>query len=152
MAVLGVRCSNTDYAYCVLSGTRDAPSVEAAELILFPKGFSEPELLKWLHQEMAKVFNSHECGAVGIKKPEVPVKRSNSLETRIQCEAIVSLAAAEAGCLSVQRLVKASIAKRLGLKGKANYLRTQLDTTPIDGFDDYTLKVQEAILVGWSCM
>jgi hypothetical protein len=152
MEVLGVRCSNTDYAYCILSGTRDAPSVEEAELIAFPKDFSEPELLNWLHHEMAQLFSSHEYGAVGIKKPEATVKRSNTLEIRIQCEAIVALAAAEAGCLSVQRLVKASIAKRLGLKGKAKYLKTRLDTTTIDGFDDYSLKVQEAILVGWSCI
>jgi hypothetical protein len=152
MTVMGVRCSNSDYTYCILSGTHDTPVVEATAQVSFPKDYSEPELLKWLHQEMSTAFTKHKCDAVGIKKPEATVQRSNALEARIQNDAIVSLAAAEAGCLSVYRKVKATIAKGLGLKGKGKYLETKLDTTAITGFDRYSSKIQEAILVGWSCM
>lgn len=151
MAILGVRCSNTDIAYCVLSGTKDAPLVDATRLIPYPKGFSEPETLKWLHQEIIQVLGQHPCDAVAIKKPEVTVKRSNALEARIECEGVVTLAAADAGCLSVGRFVSASIAKGLGEKGRAKYLKV-FDASAIREFDDYPLKVREAILVAWSVM
>lgn len=151
MSIFGFRCSNTDFAYCVLSGTKNSPMVEAAELITYPKGFSEPEVLKWLHQEVFQIFGKHGCSSVAIKKPELSVKRSNSLDTRIECEGIITLASADAGCLSVKRIINASIAKGLGLKGKSRYLKT-LDTSPVRNFDSYPSKVQEAIVAAWSNM
>ena len=151
MAVLGFRCSNTDFAYCVLSGGKAAPVVEQAQLVSYPAGFSEPEVLKWLHQELAQIFGRYVCDTVAIKKPELSVSRSNALDTRIECEGIVILAAAEAGCLSATRVLNVSIAKGLGLKGKAKYLKT-LDTSPISGFDGYPAKVKESIVTGWSAM
>lgn len=152
MKVMGIRCSNSDCTFCILTGTRDAPVVNATDQVVFPKGYSEPELHKWFHQEMSDVFGKHKCDAVGIKRAETNVKRSNSLEARIQNDAIVSLAAVEAGCLSVYRKVNCTIAKDLGLKGKSKYLKTMLDTAPIVAFDKYPAKIQEAILTGWSCM
>ncbi len=73
MSVLGVRCSNTDLAYCVLSGSKESPAVEAASAIAYPRGFSEPEILKWLRQEVAQIFERHQCSKVVIKKPELAV-------------------------------------------------------------------------------
>ncbi len=124
MSVLGIRCSNTDLAYCVLSGTKEASAIEAASAITYPRGFSAPETLKWLRQEVAQIFERHPCSKVAIKKPELAVSRSNALDTRIACEGVVTLAAAEAGCISVDRLFNASIAKGLGLKGRGKYLKT----------------------------
>jgi hypothetical protein len=132
-------------------GAGHSPVVEAAEVIAYPKGFSEPEILKWLHQEIAQIFGKHDCNNVAIKKPELGVLRSNSLDIRIECEGVVTLAAAEAGCLSVKRLFNSSIAKGLGLKGKGKYLKT-LDTSPVNNFNTYPPKVQEAIRTGWSGM
>jgi len=152
MSVLGVRCSSTDFAYCVLSGTKEeSPAIETASAIAYPRGFSEPETLKWLRQEVAQIFERYQCSKVAIKKPELAVRRSNALDTRIACEGIVTLAAAEAGCISVNRLVNASIAKGLGLKGRGKYLKT-LDTTSVVGFDQYSSKIQEAIMTAWSVM
>jgi hypothetical protein len=150
--VLGVRCSNTEYTYCILKGTFETPLVENVQHVAFPNGYSESEILKWLHQEFQAVFRAHTIDAVGIKKAEANVKRSNSLELRIQAEAIVSLTAAEVGCSNVSRKVKASIAKGLGLKGRAKYLQSKLDTSVIADFASYSNKEQEAILVAWSCM
>ena len=151
MSVLGIRCSNTDLAYCVLSGTKNAPVIEAASAISYPRGFSEPEILKWLRQEVTQIFERHQCDKVAIKKPELAVSRSNAIDTRIACEGIVSLAAAESGCMSVDRLVNVSIAKGLGLKGRGKYLQT-MDTSAVAEFDQYTPKIQEAIMVAWSVM
>lgn len=152
MTALGFRCSNTDYAYCILSGTRTAPIVRNAKRVSFPNGYSEPELLNWLHLEVAAILDREQCNVVGIKRAEVNVKRSNALEARIQGEAIVSLAAAQSGCLDVHRKVSPTIAKDFGLKGKAKYLESDLDTTLVPQFGTYPPKIQEAILVAWSCM
>jgi hypothetical protein len=152
MKVMGIRCSNTDYSYCILSGSRDIPVVDATCQVSFPAGYSEVEILRWLHHEMQAIFKAYCCCAVGVKKVEATVKRSNAIDFRIQSEAIVGLAAAEAGCLDVRRKVKASIAKDLGLKGRGKYLETRLDTSPISKFAEYPTKVQEAILIAWSCM
>lgn len=152
MLVMGVRCSNSDYSYCILSGSRDAPTVEVSQQVSFPKGYSESEILRWLYQEMKTVFRTYTCDAVGIKRPEIVAKRSNALESRLQSGAIVILAAAESGCRAVHRKVKSTIAKDLGLKGKGRYLDSKLDTSAINGFNSYPKKIQEAILIAWSCM
>lgn len=152
MKVLGVRCSNTDYSFCLLSGTSTSPKIEEAKHVKYPIGYSEAETLKWLRQEFLTICNEQDLYAVGIKRAETNVKRSNPLEFRIQAEAIVSLVAAEVGCGTVERKVGSTVAKDLGLKGKAKYLQTKLDTSVISGFGGYTAKEQDAILVGWSCM
>lgn len=152
MKVLGIRCSNNDYTYCILSGSSSAPIIEEIQRLSFPAGYSEPEALLWFYRELQGLFKRNGFDSVGIKRSEVSVKRSNNLELRIQNEAIVSLVAAEAGVSSVQRKVKPTIAKDLGLKGKSKYLETRLDTSVIDGFDSYSNKEREAILTAWSCM
>jgi len=152
MKVLGIRCSNSDYAYCIISGIRMAPAVEATRRVSLPEGYNEAESLKWLRQEMQNIFGSHRFDQVGIKKAETNARRTNALDARIRNEAIVSLVAAESGCLRVAWKVKSTIAKDLGLKGKGKYLESRLDTSPIIGFDAYPREIKEAVLVGWSCM
>lgn len=152
MKTLGVRCSNTDYTFCILSWDAGSPDIETIKRVAYPTGFTEPETLKWLHQEFEAVLRAHTIDRVGIKRAETNVKRSNLLEFRIQAEAIVSLAAAQVGCGSVERKVRSTVAKDLGLKGKAKYLQTKLDTSAIPGFDEYSIKEQDAILLAWSCV
>jgi hypothetical protein len=135
-----------------LSGDRDSPTVEETNRIPFPKDYSEPELLNWFYQEITALFQRSNVDGVGIKRAEGTVKRSNALETRIQCGGIISLVAAQAGCCNVYRKMGSTIAKDLGLKGKGKYLKTKLDTSAIADFEDYPVKAQEAILVAWSCM
>ncbi|MBL7224726.1 MAG: hypothetical protein ISS59_01215 [Desulfobacteraceae bacterium] len=152
MIVLGIRCSNTDYTCSILEGDADIPEVKETQHIAFPKGYGEAEALRWFYREMQSLFTSWRIDAVGIKRAETNVKRSNSLELRIQHEGIATLAAAEHGCTAVYRKVNSTIAKDLGLKGKGKYLQTKLDTSPIPNFDNYSKKKQEAILTAWSCM
>ena len=152
MKTIGVRCSNSDYAYGILSGSKIKPVVEAAKRVAFPKNYSEAEILNWFYQEMEALFSNKAFDAVGIKRAETTVKRSNSLETRIQCGAIAILAASQAGCQTISRKVNSTISKDLGMKGKGSYLKTKFDTTPLSNFNDYSAKIQEAILVAWSFM
>ncbi len=152
MKVLGVRCSNTDCTFCLLSGTKDSPVVERSHNAKFPKGFSRGEELKWFSQELQEIFKKNEINAVALKGAEPMVKRSNNLVSRIQNEAIVYLVSTQCGVTDVDTKVKASIAKQLGLKGKGKYLETKLDTSVIKDFESFSSKEQEAILVGWSSL
>ena len=152
MKVFGIRCSNNDFTYCIISGTKDSPIIDTTCQLSFPSGYSEVESLLWFYRELHEIFKTNGFDSVGIKRTEVSVKRSNNLELRIQNEAIVSLVAAEIGIPEVYRKVKPTIAKDLGLKGKAKYLNTQLDTSAIENFASFSDKEKDAILTAWSCM
>lgn len=152
MRILAVRCSNSDFAYAIVDGEKLSPSVVASDVIAFPKGYDDPALFHWFHQEIMALINNYGPDGVAIKGAEPMVKRSGALETRIRVEGIVLMSAAEAGCGAAQRKVKSTIAKDLGMKGKGKYLETKLDTSPIADFNSYNSKLQEAILVGWSSL
>ena len=152
MKVLGVRCSNTDCTFCLLSGSKDSPAVDMSQNIKLPKDFNKAEALNWFSQELETIFKKNKIYAVALKGPEPMVRRSNNLVSRVQNEAIVYLVAARFGIIDVETKVKASIAKQLGLKGKGKYLDTKLDTSVIEGFDNFSVKEREAILVGWSAL
>jgi hypothetical protein len=152
MSTMGIRCSNTDYAYCILLGDSNSPQIKVVTHVAYPANFKEAETLKWLYQELQGILDKHSVIRVGIKRAETNVKRSNSLESRIQAEAMVLLAAIQSGCSSIERKVSATIAKDFGFKGKAKYLETKLDTSAIPKFDSYSGKEKDAILAAWSCM
>lgn len=152
MRILGIRCSNTDFFYCAITGVKSAPVIEETHRISFPTGYSECELLDWLHKEISDVLGRLRCDAVAIKRAEVNVRRSNSLETRLLAEGVLVQAAAQAGCLNVKRKVAATIAKDLGVKGTASSLKSNVDTSCLQGFDKLADKAREAVLVAWSCM
>lgn len=152
MRLLAVRCSNTDFAYAVIEGTKQSPTVVESDLTGYPKGSEEHVLFHWFHQEIMGLIGNHSPDGVAVKAAETMVKRTRSLEIRIRVEGIALMSAAEAGCDTAHRKVKSTIAKDLGMKGKGKYLETKLDTSPIADFDSYNTKQQEAILVGWSCL
>lgn len=152
MKVIALRCSNSDFTYAILEGTRTNPTIIASESISFPKGYEEFSLLYWFYQEIVGIISTHRPTTLVVKATEPMVRRSNNLESRIRIEGIALMAAAEAGCASACRKVKATIAKNLGMKGKSKCLETDLDTSLIFGFDSYKEKSQESILAGWSCL
>ena len=39
MAILGLRCSNSDYAYAVVDGTAASPKVIDEKLVIYPKDY-----------------------------------------------------------------------------------------------------------------
>lgn len=152
MKVIGFRCSNSDFTYAVIEGDKESPEVIVAKRIAFPKNFSEGERLRWFRQELNTIFSENNPEVITLKGAEFAVSRSNSLDSRLYNEGVVILVAAEIGILEVAKKVNATMAKDLGLKGKAKYLKTKLDTSPINDFDSYNPKHQEAILAGWSSM
>jgi hypothetical protein len=150
MKVLSVRCSNNDYCFAVLSGTKLSPQVEETGHVSFPKGFSDAEAFRWLFQEIGSLTKKYQPDRVVVKGAEPAARSNKELHTRIGNEAIVFLAAILAGATSVLKKINSTIAKDLGLKGKAKYLKSQLDTSPLADFEQHSSKEQEALIAGWS--
>lgn len=150
MRVLGVRCSNKDYSYAVLEGGRSAPVLVASASHLYPKGYSTPETLKWLLQEMESLNNQHSVTHWAIKGAEPMAAKGQIYASRVECEAMVSLSAANRGSSNVVRKVKPTIAKDLGLPGKASSLTDKLDKSLLPGLFSMPDKEFEAVVVAWS--
>ena len=149
MNILGIRCSNTDFTYAVLTGTKAAPQLVETQTIAYPKGFAKAQSLKWLHQELMGLIQKHSVERIVMKASEGQSK-GKPYEDRVEHEAMVYLAAADCGIKAVFKKVKSTIAKSLCSKGKASYLSTSLDTSVFSNFEKHKPKVQEAIFSGWS--
>jgi len=149
MNVLGIRCSNKDYTFAVLTGTKVKPKVIECETIAYPTGFPKPQNLKWLLQEIDGLVRKHNVKKIVMKRFESRF-RDKRYEERIECESIVYLVAANCGIKAVFKKPKSTIAKDLGLKGRARYLSISLDTSLISGYTSYSEKAKESILAGWS--
>ena len=149
MSVLGVRCSNKDYTFAVLTGTKESPQLIDSQTLSYPKGFSNPESLKWLLQEIESLITRYSVEKIVMNR-FAGRSRGSIYEDRVEHEAMVYLAASNQGITSVSKKVKSSIAKDLGLKGRAHYLDTSLNTSLIKDFDNYSDKSKDAIRAGWS--
>ena len=150
MNCLGMRCSNNDYTFAIIGGKKKNPILIDKGTIDFPKGFSRAASLRWFFQEVEEIFKKHNINIVAIKGAEAMATRNKTFVERVENEAIIFLVAENHGIKKVRRKLKSTIAKDLGLKGKAKYLSTHLDTTIFKNFDNETAKTQEAILVAWS--
>ena len=78
--------------------------------------------------------------------------KGKAFVARVEFEAMVSLSAANIGSSNVVRKVKPTIAKDLGLPGKAKSLINDLDYSLIDGLADMHQKVFESVVVAWSTL
>jgi Holliday junction resolvasome RuvABC endonuclease subunit len=149
VSVLGIRCSNRDYTFAVMTGTKKSPQLVDSQTLSYPKGFSKPESLNWLLKEIEELISKYGVEKIVMNKFEAR-RYGNTYEDRVEHEAMIYLAAFNQGIKSPSKKVKSSIAKDLGLKGRAHYLKTSLDTSLIKGFNDQSPKSQDAILAGWS--
>lgn len=149
MSVLGVRCSNSDITFAVLRGTRKEPDVLESSTTPFPKGYQTPQRLKWVYQEAIGVLGKHDIQVVVVKRFEGR-SRGNSYEARVEAEAAIAIAAAEHGIRAFYKKQNNTIAKDLGLKGKARYLDTQLDHKLVPGFEGLSDKTRDAVIAAWS--
>ena len=149
MNILGIRCSNKDFSYAVMSGSKKAPVIVESRSLLYPKNFTRPRSLLWFTQEIEQLIKKYNVQSVVMKRFEGR-RRGGSFEDRVEYEAAVYLACARCGLTTACKKVKSTIAKDFGLKGRAHYLETELDTCVIPSFSSCTNKEQEAILCAWS--
>jgi len=151
MKCIGIRCSNNDFSYAILSGKKATPKLEISDTIAFPKGYTRPQALGWFLQELEGLSKKHGFLSVwAIKGAEAIATKGKEFVERVENEAIVIFHAGSVGVDKAVRKVKSTIAKDLGLPGKASALKTDLDTSIIPEYNNVTDKVKEAILVAWS--
>jgi len=149
MSVIGVRCSPRDFAYCILEGTKNEPRLIHYAEIQFPQSYSWPYNLRWLMQEVEDILNKYSVDSIAIKSSEGIASRGKSFVERIEYETVFLLVSASRGLRPITKKVKSTIAKDFGMKGKARYLST-IDTSKIQEFSNFSDKLKEAVLVGWS--
>ncbi len=149
MSVLGIRCSNKDFTYAVMSGTREKPVIHHLDAVTFPKNFAKPKALYWFVQEIEGLMSKHEVQTIVLKAFEGRL-RGKTYEERVQYETCAYIAAGKNGLMTIFKKVKGTIAKDLGLKGRAHYLQTILDTSVIPNFGNKSEKEKEAIWAAWS--
>ena len=152
MIILGIRCSTNDYTYAMLSGTVDSPNLSEVATIPSPADYSQPEKLKWLLDELQALNKKHSITSWAIKGAEPMAAKGKPYAVRVEMEAMVSLSAAMTGSDIVVRKVKPTIAKDLGLKGRAKSLVEDLDYSKINGLKQKSEKEFEAIVVAWSSL
>jgi hypothetical protein len=146
--ILGIRCSNKDYSFAVVHGTKDTPKLVASDTIPLPKGFSKPHSLKWLYQEAEALLDKHDISKIVVKRFEGRT-RGTIFENRVENETAFMLAGANRGMKAIFKKVKSTIAKDLGQKGRAKYL-ANLSTESIPEFGHLQDKVQEAVMAARS--
>lgn len=150
--ILGIRCSNTDYSFALLKGKKSSPQVVNTTFVVFPKDYTRANLLRWLYQEIEDYFSKHKSiSHLVVKGAEPMAQKGGAYTERVESEAILFLAAANNG-MTASRKVKPTIAKDLGLAGRAKALDEDLDTSLIGGFQGYSTKEKEAILAAWSTL
>ena len=149
MKVMGIRCSNSDFTYAIVTGGKDNPSVDEVSTVPVPKGYRHQQALDWLYLEIEHLVSHHQVEIVVLKRFE-GLRRNGAFETRAEFEGVIALASYRLGSIPVFKKMARTIAKDLGLKGVARYLKTSLDTSVISGFDGYSAKGKDAILCGWS--
>jgi hypothetical protein len=90
MSFLGIRCSNNDFSYVVLSGTKEQPKIELKDSVVFPKGYSRSQSLKWFLQELEEIYKKDpNIRLIGIKGAEPMASRGKSFVARVENEAMV---------------------------------------------------------------
>lgn len=150
MKCIGFRCSNNDFSYAILSGKRATPKLLTSDTIVFPKGYSRQQMLKWFLQELEEISKKQELSIWAIKGAEAIATKGREFVERTENEAMILLHVANVGAEKVVRKVKSTIAKDLGLPGRATSLKTDLDTSLIPEYERAPEKIKDAILVAWS--
>ena len=147
--ILGIRCTNKDFSYAILSGPKQEIKVRDASTLALPKGFSRGAEHKWLFQELKKILENNSIRKIVVKKHEGRISSKNTYESRLELEGVVFLAGGENN-IPVFKKAKATLAKDICGKGKAKYIDTKVDTNIIPNFDDYSSNIKDAIICALS--
>lgn len=148
--ILGVRCSNSDYSFALLKGRKSSPQVVDIRSAAFPKGYTRANSLRWFFQEIEDYIGKNKgIAQLVVKGAEPMAQKGRSYSERVENEAMLFLSAAISGRTAI-RIVKSTIAKGLGLVGRAKALEEDLDTSVVADYGTYSTKEQEAVLAAWS--
>lgn len=91
MKSIGFRCWKDRFAFVVLEGTQEAPTLVAKELRRSPQNVSRPEFLAWVRRNVYEILTAHLPDAVSFRAHE-PVSRMKDLH-RAEVEGVLQEAA-----------------------------------------------------------
>ncbi len=148
MAILGIRCTNKQFAYAILDGAKTGPTVLEAKIINCPASTKRPSCIFWIFTETQSLIDKYGIELIVIKKNEGRTY-SGSIEERIEHEAAVILAGHSKGIKGIFKKGIRTILVDLDLKGKHSELE-KLDTSSIPNYDKSTQHLKDAYLSAWS--
>ena len=150
MKVLGVRCDNKGFTYIIVTGSKTTPNLIISESCNVPTGYALPRKYFWLYREIELIINKYDIKRIALKGAEPQRIKNKSTLERVELEAIIMCAGQAKGIKKIVRKSKNTIAKDFNLKGRAKYLKTDLDTSVIKDYDRLSVNKKEALLAAWS--
>jgi hypothetical protein len=129
---IGFRSFPDGFAYVVLEGAQDGPSVIACQRLKFPKNHGSGASLSWLRKQVIEILNQHQPDAACIKCVE-PMAKKKVIE-RFHVDAVIAEATfSERGCECTFR-IKSQLKRDIrGFTEPARYLEHALEgTTDLD--------------------
>ena len=151
MKALGLRCSPSEFSFSIIEGIQKNYELVESGRIKYPKGYHHCDLLKWFYLEIERLISTYEINAIGVKGTEPMSMKGKSYGERMELEGMIFLQAAEKGIKYAKRKVNGTIAKDLGLKGRAKYL-VDFDYSTIPNFFQMSIHFQEATQVAISML
>jgi hypothetical protein len=148
--VIGFRCSPQGIALVALKGTKGNPILVTSEVVSRPANLTDPAFFSWVHKEIRDLLTTNSPKRISFKKAEHAPSRSSSTERRAQVEAILQVAAYDAGYKQVAGMTKSQIAAAIGYEGTIKEVIVALDGTPLEDFKKD--ERGEAALVAWSIL
>ena len=117
----------------------------------FPVNLERPGQLSWLRTEVLGLLGEANVAAVCYKKAEAVASRGSGAAARTEAEAVLQLAAHEAGVTDIHGAVKQSLKRALGYDGPARYIDRAIGEAEIAGVGG-SAEEKEAALAAWSCL
>ena len=152
MTSIGIRCTPTDFSFTIIEGSLKNYRLIAFNRLKYPQGYNRCELLKWLYLEMGEIIKKYSIYAIGVKGTEAMGMKGKSYGDRMELEGMIFLQASISGIKYAIRKVNSTIAKDIGLKGKAKYLSTEYDYSTITEYSGMSKNLQEATQVAISML
>jgi hypothetical protein len=126
MRSIGFRCWSDRFAFVVLEGTQEHPSVIAKEVRHSPKNVSRADFLAWVRRNVQEILTVYEPDAARYKATE-PSSQMRDLR-RAEVEGVVQEAACShrPGCV-IESRIKLQIRKDVrAFEGPARYVKKAL--------------------------
>lgn len=131
MAVMGFRCEPRGIRWVLMDGQRGAPRLLDKGRIRIPQNKERPAELSWLLRELRELLARTNPAAVAYKRPER--SRGGPNVQTVEGQAMVQVAAHDAGAEEVEGVLKVSLRSRLGYEGDARYITRMVDSWPLEG-------------------
>lgn len=149
--VLGLRAEPSAINWAILSGTLEAPILEACDKEIAPAAYGEADALVWLRERTVHIIETYGPGRVAVRFPEPTAlgANKNSAKSRCRVEGVI-VEASRALALKVVTGALNTFGKRFG-SGSA---KQDLEKENLRGLDwsKYDRNRREAILVAISLL